>query len=336
MTPSPSSATWLDEEVPLGPAFRRLVGRLLRRGRASWILWAPLALVISTLVSVRASRHVSYEATVVLRASEGRVRAPGADLSMATLRGYVHDWAFTSDRLLALMARYPRNFPDAATEPADAVEEMRKATDVTVTAVEVIEERMPDDPPLSARIEVTYHAGTPEVAVTVARELAQLVVNASLRREHEALAREEAGAAALLGKAEGSFGAAARQLSADSEDPADSTAQLARAQRRAEAARDGLRAAVAAATSAQLATKANEESESLRFDLVDPGRLPPRRSRAVLVRDLLGVLLVTLLVGCLVAGAFDPRILDRRDLSAVGLTVLGEVPALPLPAGPRR
>ena len=72
------SATWVDEEAPLGSTFVVLVARLLRRGMVSWFLWAPLATGIIAVSGFRAARRVSYDATVVLGAIEGNVRT-GAD-----------------------------------------------------------------------------------------------------------------------------------------------------------------------------------------------------------------------------------------------------------------
>ncbi|MES1210351.1 MAG: hypothetical protein ABUS79_30810 [Pseudomonadota bacterium] len=321
------SAAWLDEEPPLGSTFVILVGRLLRRGLVSWFVWAPLVLAISAVAGVRAARRISYDATVVLAATEGNVRTGGEDLTSAALRSYVREWAFTGDHLVELMKRYPRDFPDLATDTGEAVESMRKALDVTVSDVALLEDRLPDDPPRTARIGITYTGGTPEQALTMARELANLVVSSTLRRETLTAANDAAAAAALLGKTEAQF-----QQTADESSIAaagNSMAEALRAQARAEAARQNLRAAVAAATNARLATRANEEHESLRFDLADAGRLPPRRTTSAFVRNVAELLLLALFGTCLLAGAFDPRVLDRGDVIGLGLTVLAEAPRLP-------
>ena len=163
----------------------------------------------------------------------------------------------------------------------------------------------------------------------MARELANVVVSATLRRENVAAANDQAAAAVLLGKSETLFQQTADESAISA--AGNSVTEALRAQARAESARQNLRAAVAAATNARLATRANEEHESLRFDLVDAGRLPPRRTRGAFVRDLAGLLLLALFGTCLFAGAFDPRVLDRGDVTGLGLTVLAEAP--PLPAG---
>ncbi len=323
------SATWLDEEAPLGSTFVLVVARLLRRGLASWFLWAPLVMAISAVAGVRAARRVSYEATVVLGATEANVRTGDEELTSAALRSYVREWAFTGDHLIDLMKRYPREFPDLASDPAEAVESIRKAIDVTVSDIAFLEDRLPDNPPRTARIGITYTAGTPEQALIMARELANLVVSSTLRRENVAAAHQQAAAGVLLRKSETLFQETAEESSLSA--GGNSITEALRAQARAEAARQNLRAAVAAATNARLATRANEEHESLRFDLVDAGRLPPRRTKADLARNLAGLVLLALFATCLAAGAFDPRVLDRGDVTGLGLTVLSEAP--PLPAG---
>ena len=198
MSPRDTSATWLDEEAPLGSTFVVLIARLLRRGMVSWFLWAPLITAVIAMSAVRSARRVSYDATVVLGATEGNVRTAAEELTSSALRSYVREWAFTGDHLVELMKRYPRDFSDLATDPGEAVESMRKGIDVTVSDIALLEDRLPDDPPRTARIGITYTAGTPEQALTMARELANVVVTSTLRRENVAAERDAAAAAALL------------------------------------------------------------------------------------------------------------------------------------------
>ncbi|HSS39703.1 MAG TPA: hypothetical protein VLT58_13130, partial [Polyangia bacterium] len=94
------SATWIDEEAPLGSTFVILIARLLRRGMVSWFIWAPLVTAICTVSGVRAARRISYDATVVLGATEGNVRTGAEELTSAALRSYVREWAFTRDHLV--------------------------------------------------------------------------------------------------------------------------------------------------------------------------------------------------------------------------------------------
>ena len=319
-------ATWFEDEAPVGPSLRRLVARLLRRGRVSWFVWAPLALVVSVVATVRTARSAVYEATVVLRVTESAVEVPGSEMAAGTLRGYVKDRALTFQHLQEVLARYPRDFPRVRTDPATAVEDMRDAMDVLVQQNDFVEDRGPGDGPRSARIVVNFRFRKPELALTVARDLAELIVRSATGLDAAQIERERVAAATALKNAEAEIDSMI--TAGESEPGADDLMR-----KRSMMAHDRLRAAVVAATNATLADRASEEKEELHFDVIDSGRVPPLKSRGYLAGRMLGVLAVGLFVTCLLAGAFDPRILDRADLSAAGITVLSESPPLPQGAG---
>jgi hypothetical protein len=86
---------------------------------------------------------------------------------------------------------------------------------------------------------------------------------------------------------------------------------------------------VALAGEVALASRAGEDDQTLRFDVIDIGTAPPLHTRSFFLQQLAGNLLATLLGGWLLAGTFDPRILERGDIEALGLTPIGELPALP-------
>jgi hypothetical protein len=81
---------------------------------------------------------------------------------------------------------------------------------------------------------------------------------------------------------------------------------------------------------AQLALRAVAERQTLRLNVVSPGRKPERVDRTTtLVTGFVTMLLVMLLLTALLAGAFDPRVLEAEDLVQSGLGLLGRFPALP-------
>ncbi len=321
--PTDTSASWFDQEAPLGPTLRRMLGRLLRRGRASWFIWAPLALLVSVIATVRTARNALYEATVVLRVSESSVEVPGSEVAAGTLRGYVKDRALTFRHLQEVLERYPRDFPKVRKDPATAVDDMREETDVLISQNDFVEDRGPGDGPRSARIAVNFRFRDPEVALTVARDLSELIVRSATGLDAAEIARERVAAATALKNAENQIDSV---IAAGSAEPGAD--ELMR--KRSMLARERLHAAVAAATNATVAERASEEKEVLHFDVIDPGRVPPLQSRGYLAARMLGVLAVGLLVCCLIAGAFDPRILDRADLTAAGVAVISEAPPLPV------
>jgi hypothetical protein len=83
------------------------------------------------------------------------------------------------------------------------------------------------------------------------------------------------------------------------------------------------------AADARLAKSADRHRQTLAFDLVDAGRLPQPPSSTAVAAGVAGRLVVGFLAGLLLAGAFDPRVLDRDDVVELGLVPLGRTPRLP-------
>jgi hypothetical protein len=319
MDPLRAGDTWLDRERPIRPALRALVARLARRGRASWFVWAPLALAATALVTVRAGRHRIFDATVVLRVSEAEMQIAGSELNSTLLYDYVRERAFTNQNLAEVIARYPRQFPG---DPALEALDMRAATDLAISDNDFVEDRSADDPPRSARITVTFHDPDPETALAVARDLAELIIRSTLNLQKEAAERQASGSALALRQAEAALGA--RE---DEQEKADSGPG--RFDPTLDQARGRLNAMVALAANAHLAKSAGRDRQNLAFDLVDAGRLPRPPSTEAVAAGAAGRLTVGLLAGLLLAGAFDPRVLERQDVVELGLVPLGRMPRLP-------
>jgi hypothetical protein len=319
MEPLRAGQSWLDQERPIRPALRALLARLGRRGRASWFVWVPLAVAATALVTVRAARRRIFEATVVLRVTEGEMHVAGSELNSSLLYDYVRERAFTNENLAEVVARYPGEFSG---EPAVEATEMRSATDLAITDNDFVEDRAAEDPPRSARIAVTFHDLDPETALAVARDLAELIVRSTLNLQKQAAEREAAGSALALRQAEGAL--AARE---DEQEKADSGSS--HFDPILEQARGRLDAMVAMAADARLAKSADRHRQTLAFDLVDAGRLPQPPSSTAVAAGVAGRLVVGFLAGLLLAGAFDPRVLDRDDVVELGLVPLGRTPRLP-------
>jgi hypothetical protein len=288
--------------------------RLANRARASWPLWLGAAILVSGYATVKAARAPSrYAATVVLRVTEGRVAIPGAALGAGRLRTYVNDLALSNTHLIQLMKKYWGGQQD----PAGALEDFRKDLQVVIAENDFNEERAADDPPRSARLELTFHSIDPDVTYSVVQDLAELVINSAFGHQRETLEREHAAAVTGAARAEAAF-AELKRL-----DPMGVEPYAAAVQRRVIEAKES----VSASTTA---LRALEQKQALRFEVVDPGRVPPRvasagRVLATLAFTLLGVLLS----GALLAGTYDPRVVDSDDLRELGAGVLGRVPALP-------
>jgi hypothetical protein len=95
------------------------------------------------------------------------------------------------------------------------------------------------------------------------------------------------------------------------------------------AARDRWRAAQEADVAAQLALRAALARQTLRFDVGALGRKPEAINRAMaLASGFVTMLFIMLAAAALLAGAFDPRVLEAEDLASSGLGVLGRFPRL--------
>lgn len=318
-----SSPTWLAQEGRVGPRLSATFARLLRRGRGTWFVWVPLALVLGAGFSVLRGRRYSVEATVVLRVSERAMGGAATILTSPALRGYVQERAFVRRNLIDLMARHPKQFPLVAIDPTAAIDSLLKIVDVTITSNDFIEDRPAEGQLRAARIEVSFRAGQPAWSLTMARELAELIVSSASTTRSERLAQLEAATEAALRQAQGN-------LDDDGDDGPVTIAQ----RHAAELARSRLQAAISAAANATLASHAGEQAQALRFEVVDPGQEPHARTRQMAVTDFIAGTVVTLLALWLLAGAFDPRVMDGRDLSDLDITVLAETP--PLPRAPWR
>jgi hypothetical protein len=272
-------------------------------------------MLLSGYVTVRAARTPArYGASVVLRVTEGRVAIPGAALGPGRLRTYVNDMALSNTHLIALMKEYWGKQQD----PAGALEDFRKDVEVVIGENDFNEERAADDPPRSARLELTFHSTDPEITYSVVQDLSELVISSAFGHQREALEREHAASVAVAAQAEAALAEIKRSDVVGGVDPFREAIE----RRVIEA-----KGQVSAATTA---LRALEQKQALRFEVVDPGRVPPRaKSAGRVIATLVFSLLGALLSGALLAGAFDPRVVDPDDLREVGSGVLGRVPALP-------
>jgi hypothetical protein len=322
-TTEPGGLDWLEAEPPLGRASWTAFKRLLRRARASWLIWLVTALVVSgSLTFLKAQAPRLYEASILLRVTEGRVSIPGAQLGPGALRAHLDNIVFTSTHLMDLMRKHPGGFGDIAEDPAGSLEYIRRWLTIAVSENDFNEERSPDDPPRSARLQISFTSLDPDFAFTIAKELSDMVITSTLGRQKELLERERDALALQAGKAESDLAELARG------DPMALDF-------RTRAARDRVAAAKHDLTAATIALDALSEQQALRFEVADPGRVPVRADLLpALLATFFSTLFAMLIGGMLLAGAFDPRVLDVQDLAALNVTVLARLPPLPARSRP--
>jgi hypothetical protein len=311
-------ATWFEDEPVLARAGWHALRRIGRRARASWGLWVSLALVVSAGAAVKqALTPAHYPVRTLLRVSEGALDERGTNLTGNGLRFQVNSVAFSSEHLTALIRQHPDWFPSVKRDETLALTGLREATDIYITQNGFLEDRGSGDPARSAWIEVTYDGPTPEIAYGVAHALDELLVNQTMSGQRQSLEREDAAARESLRQAQEDFARLSRLGLPERDD-------------RLVKARDRWRKAEATAAATGVALHGASERQQLRFDVVEPGHKPDliNRPMQVLIR-FLASLGGGLLVGWLLAGAFDPRVVEAADLEGIGIRVLGEFPKLP-------
>jgi hypothetical protein len=260
-----------------------------------------------------ARRPPVYTVTVGLLVSEGpmRTRDTREELGAGALRTHLVDLTFTRARLRELIKSHPAEFPGATRDLDGAYDDVRERIKTEIRESDFIDEGRETDPPRTARIKLSYTAGSPQAAWTVTHALAELMIDSALARQRAALLRERAGAEAALETAE-----------VHSDEPIAGSGR---------SAADRLRATQALAAAAQLGVRAAEEQQALRVELVDPGQVPAVATKSAVIGDGLVTFALALLAACLLAGAFDPRVIDGGDLTGLGVPMLGRLPVLPGP-----
>src|SRR5206468_5932267 len=117
---------WADDEAQADDDGREL-RRLFRRARRRPLVTLGLALVLTAgIVGWRARKPPSYESRVVLRVTEGTVQEDASPGMNHDIRAYVHDVAFTKERLRAVMERFDISTSRRKKDPVAAVDDFRE------------------------------------------------------------------------------------------------------------------------------------------------------------------------------------------------------------------
>ena len=319
---------WTEREPTLRGAIGRATARLLSRARASWPIWTGLVVLLCAGTVAWKLEHPSpFATTVVFRISEREAGAAPETLSSRALRAYIFDLAFSHANLARVAdgpsasARSPANPAVKRATASDPVTDLLEAMSLRISENDFVEDRDDKTPPRSVRMELTFRSSVADVSWNVAHELADLIMRSDRGRRERAAAQAEA-----IGEAARGLGAGARGMSAAR--PGDRP-QVGSAPVTSAAIERDVESAIREAGGARLAREALEANQSLRFELVDPGQYPGDQFRSPLGLVVSGLLALpfALFAAALLAGAFDPRVLDARDLAAMGVVILGRVEA---------
>jgi hypothetical protein len=262
--------------------------------------------VTAGVTALRLHTPPTYTVTVVLRVSEGQLQTPER-LNAGALRTHLQELTFTRAHLGDMIRQNPTTFPGGAKDVEGTVEDLRERITTQIEASDLIGTG-DSDAPRTAHITLSYTGTNPQRTWQITNALADLLIDSAMERQRAAFLREKARAESVE--------------SAAQQDGERSVAMSSTAAER-------IRTTQAAAAAARFGVRAAAEQQALRFELVDPGQVPTPVTRAERVRDATVTFAILLLGASLLAGAFDPRLLDADDLALIGIPLVGRLPPLP-------
>jgi hypothetical protein len=310
--------------------------RLLRRVRFSLgrTLLITLALV-ALATGYRSLKKRQFAADVVFRVTEGALTDDSAPPTRGRLKNYLSDVALASGRLITIIERYKLYPTKRAIDMQLAVEAMREDIEVDVISNYFSQQRYRDDPPRSARIVVEYRAPDPQLALDVARALAQAIQDTESERRRQAAEldadtsqRAAVGLREQLVKTEARMAELQLELAkAPAGERAGLSLEVDGVQRELVVLNDRLHEALKLQSAFDFRANVETKHLGLRFELLDANRPPapvlPVNAELAIIAVIAFVLLVPA-VGIAVA-AFDARVHDIDDVRRLGVRPCGHI-----------
>ncbi len=333
---------WLLDEPDLVEVVDVLM-RLIRRGqKRRWLAFAITFVLLTGLVARQATNIRRYPAKVVLGVTENPRIEEGTVQTSNELKSYVTYAVFTDTAILAVLKK--NHFREAAIEktPRIVLESFREDCEVDVSKNEFAAPRLPGDT-RSALVSIELWLPNPEQAISIVRDLSDLVVARDEQNNAERVKIERALATETFSLAGTNLDRLWRErLKAAHEiETADvfRTAELKVKLDNLDRALVGAKARVDDAERARrkldFAAAASQGSVALRWDHVDRGSAAIKVDERFAISEVAVIgFLVLLPLMLLGVGAFNPTVYDDRDVRWLGLTALGVVKttAVPLPS----
>lgn len=341
-----SVGSWEDDE----PGLAQVVGhlrRLRRRASLSKLLVYALATLVALLcVAYRARGQRTYTAEIVFRVAEGNVDARTEPRPAKQLREYVNEVAFSRPKLIELIRKHELYTSMLARDQGLAVEELRSNLEVEVARNYFMVERGIDDPPRSALVSIEFRAADPVVAMDVAKDLSELVMEQErgLRRRMADAAAREAESAARELRVE--LNEKQRELTitqqallvAKPEEAAELLVKTSHLRKDIDGLDLRLKTIDGERSALELRAGAEGGSLGLVFELVD--MKTPRRPLLSWRDELILIGMVMFLTAfpltAMAVGAFDRRIHGIDDVEALGMIPFGVIPLRAVGAGVKR
>jgi hypothetical protein len=331
----PRGEDWTASE-PGFPEAAAEASRLFRRVRASLARVLIITLALTALAAgYRSLKKRQYTAHVIFRVTEGDLTTDTAPPTRGRLKNYLSDVALVSSRLRRIIEKYDLYPTKRKIDMQLAVESMRDDIDLDVISNYFSQQRYRDDPPRSARVIVEYRTSDPQLALDVARTLAQTIQDdeSTRRREAaeldaEATHRAAAGLQEQLAQAQTRLAEAQLELNrAKPAERATLLVELEHLRRTTLSLQDRLKEASKRQSDFDFRANLETQHLGLRFEVLDANRPPlpilPVNAELAIVAVLAFLLLVPA-VGIAIA-AFDGRVYDADDVQRLRLQPCGHI-----------
>lgn len=334
---SQSPDAWIGEEWRLARAAR---GAFARARRRPLRLALAASLVTGALVTARALKPPSYEATLYFRLSEGDFSQPGVTpRPPRDIRQHIANVALSRHQIEQLMRKYRMSTAWLARDPAAAVEDFRDDLAIEVSRNYFLFDRGRNEAPRTAQVTVSLTGSDPEDTQAMLREIGAAVLRgqadqrgarmAQIRALLELeLSQLRARTLSLQGQIEQ---LSLQALKAVPQSAVPIRARIAGLELEARSAIEQALALERRLGDLSFSGAAEEEQLGFHFQLFDERLVTyaPRLGSGELALRAAITFLVALLLLAPLLGAFDDRIYAPSDLADVGPGLVGAFPRFP-------
>ncbi len=324
--------SWVDDE----PSFADFCGDWAAavrgaRGKLAWLVIVTVG-VTALVGSWRMLHARTFRAAIVMRVSETLLTEQPPPVGDVELASYVADVFLSRETLGAIIEQHGLYPQSRGKNLSLALERMQQDIEIAVTQNYFAPERFIADPLRTARIVISYNGETPEQALAVVRDLGgRIVRERAQQRSSSARANAEAISAEGTALRQQLLLARAQQtrLTAHYGESMLVLVRIAGLLKLIDNIEDDLTDHDHNENDFTLVDGLENEGLGMRFEVIDPGRLPSpelgRSGDAVLFGAL--ALSCALPLAALGFGILPGRIAHPRDLERMGIDVLGTISA---------
>lgn len=333
-----TSGDWYESEQPTRNGMIAEAQRVVRRLRSRPVPVIVLTCAITALASYRvATRRTMAEAEVVLALTEGSLSEGRSGMPLTQLQEFVESVLLPNSKLLQIVQKHDLHRLRNKFGDQYAVNELREQFTITIWKNTFAESYGVGN---SARIGITVVEEDPELALTLARDVAAAVMQTA-QEQRQAITKSITTQVAEIRD----------RMHVHYEQLVRETAEKEQAQLEARNNHDEFRAqalelelavnwreqkkaanvlAEIASSRESLAERIAEAGLDLSVNVVEEHRPQPPENRGFVVALVAVVIAVGALIGStLLVGAFDSRIHDAEDVERLNIAFLGHLPAFP-------